>query len=568
MRSSAAVAAVAVLSACHHCKVEPPPGSLFFPHTPVTGPIGPLPVPDPKLRAELLAAPVIDIHAHTFNALYLPLRGIALGRNQDFLPVPVLGDAVALILVNALVARALENQEPARFIARSAAPAALALPPGSIAAQLGLDYRTGRPQALATPTAEDRAVRAALADDDNFRKLAALFGVVEHSPSANRDRATLSVARVSDVVAFLRALVSSDTDLRAQAPRDFDDGVELFVHHTMDMARTYAQEPDNSTFWSFRPKQIERVRKLDHSPVSDGRFLHFVAFNPFNAEPARPAGGWRNSVLFTEIRDAVARGAWGVKFYPPAGYRPAHNAPPRRPGHPTLAAQWDSRYGHLSGPDLDELNYALFEFCADNGIPVFAHCGTGEFQAAACYGEMMAHPAYYRSVLERLRDAGKSVRLCLGHSGGPAFWFGLPDAELKEWGEQVYELCTRFPDVYCEVGILAEVAESSARARFTARLTALIQRPVPLGGYDFGAKIMYGSDWFMPDAAGRQADFLGGYREVFLANTVLAARYRDFFAGNALRYLGARKRFDDPTFPLPDRLRERLGRLLAGPAGP
>ena len=49
---------------------------------------------------------------------------------------------------------------------------------------------------------------------------------------------------------------------------------------------------------------------------------------------------------------------------------------------------------------------------------------------------------------------------------------------------------------------------------------------------------MYGSDWFMPDAAGAGADFLEAYQSTFLEHPVLQPYYKDFFCRNALAFLG------------------------------
>jgi hypothetical protein len=52
------------------------------------------------------ATPVIDIHTHTFNARYLPLKGIILGKRDAFAPVTwLISDGCAETLADALIQR-------------------------------------------------------------------------------------------------------------------------------------------------------------------------------------------------------------------------------------------------------------------------------------------------------------------------------------------------------------------------------------------------------------------------------------------------------------------------------
>lgn len=51
-------------------------------------------------------SPIIDIHTHTFNARYLPLKGILLGKRDAFPPITwLISDPCAETLANALVER-------------------------------------------------------------------------------------------------------------------------------------------------------------------------------------------------------------------------------------------------------------------------------------------------------------------------------------------------------------------------------------------------------------------------------------------------------------------------------
>jgi predicted TIM-barrel fold metal-dependent hydrolase len=295
------------------------------------------------------------------------------------------------------------------------------------------------------------------------------------------------------------------------------------------------------SFWDFFTQQLPRVRELDQDPVSAAMFIHFVAFSPYRVTGTIPPSGWGEAQEFLDIKAAMAAGAWGVKFYPPAGYRASGNDIPSRPIlYALLRKQWDSRYLDQSDARLDDINFALFKYCAENNIPVLAHCMTGEFQAASNYGELMAHPAFYRAVLDKLESLPTPLhlRLCLAHAGGPTFWYGIANDDAhKVWGEQVYELCTRYPNVYCDVGCLDNIMDKDQRLVFANQMLALFEKPTAPRAYPFASKIIYGSDWFMPEPAANGVDYLNEYRRVFLTPQ-LKSHYKDFLCRNALQFLG------------------------------
>jgi predicted TIM-barrel fold metal-dependent hydrolase len=529
--------------------------------------------------------PVIDIHTHTFNALYLPLSNIARGRLGEYPLGRVLNATVTDVLIQAIINQTLKNQQAS--LANHPLGTLKGLSPSSrddsISAQLGINAETvlgggptlfGNLRSAETPLAGSAVshlttnqINQIIGDDENWIRFSeVVFGTESQRPA--RGIQTLSKRKFM-AVEFLKALMSSDAALRQKLPTAFHQQVALFVQHTMDMGPTYAQEPNDTTFWSFHGKQLSRVRELDQAHTNQGSsFLHFVAFSPFRATPAErdsPPADWKESTPINLVKQALENGAWGVKYYPPAGYRPSGNEIPCRPTFGRLQkAQWDSRYVGFSNAELDALNFAFFEFCAENDIPVFAHCSYGEFQAARKYGERMAHPAYYREVLERLAARPKPLhlRLCLGHAGGSDFWFGDDNSSHKEWGEQVYELCTRFPNVYCEVGILAEITDEKARAALAKRLSTLFKASVDSGRYPFASKVIYGTDWFMPDTVAAGISFLEGYRLVFRSEPNLAQHVREFFCLNAMAFLGLNPAVDASGMPNRAALQRQLQPII------
>lgn len=399
--------------------------------------------------------------------------------------------------------------------------------------------------------------------DQNWIDLVEAITGVE---SASKKRVDLE-ARTKRLqsIRFLKMLISSDRALRSFLPKAYNDNVSLFVQHTMDMGPTYAQRADGRDFWDYSQVQLPRVRSLDGSFTNGTpRYIHFAAFSPFRAteiERTSASTIWKSSTPIQQIASAISNGAWGVKYYPPAGYRASGNDIPRRPFFkPTLRNQWDYRYKGFSDEKLDALNLAFFEYCAENDIPVFAHCNYGEFQAAKGYGERMAHPKYYRTILENLRNRPKPLhlRLCFAHAGGADFWFGKKNSCYSDWGKEVYDLCTEFPNVYCEVGILSEIANEDGRKVFSERLVELFNASQASGKYPFSSKLLYGTDWFMPDAVALGVDFLSAYKTMFDSNPDLAKHSREFFCQNALSYLGLYPVAGLPTNAQRDQIRQSL----------
>ena len=296
--------------------------------------------------------------------------------------------------------------------------------------------------------------------------------------------------------------------------------VDLFIHHMMDMEKAYNTKPVVPF-----SDQISRMTKLDRR--FDGKFLHFVAFDPFRREDSLPS-----------VIRGLNAGAIGVKFYPPSGYRASNNDIPNKPSHfkPGSRRRWVSRYNNLKDAELDELNEKLFAYCEDNDIPIFTHCTPLGFQADKGYGAM-ADPQYWAPVLDKY----KKLRLCFGHSGGHAYWFPSQDptdAEKAEaeFGRLVVKLCLDHPNVYCEVAYLEQILTPQGQELFKGKLASIINEKSTKGNWRFGDKIMYGSDWHMIHKEKDHEQYPAAFSGLF-ADTTLMRWQRAFFCRNALTYI-------------------------------
>lgn len=336
-------------------------------------------------------------------------------------------------------------------------------------------------------------------------------------------------ASIPGYLSFLGVMMNGNLHIARQLESKEYPSVDLFIHHMMDMEKSYATKPVVPF-----AKQMVRMTKLDRR--FEGKYLHFVAFDPFRAEDALPS-----------VIRGIKAGAIGVKFYPPSGYRAANNDIPEKPSRlkPGARKRWISRYENLRNEDINNLNEKLFAYCEKNNIPVFTHCTPKGFEADKGYGEM-ADPQYWSLVL----DNHKKLRLCFGHAGGHAYWFPSSkptDEEINEaqFGAQVVQLCLKHPNVYCEVAYLDQILTDDGKKAFKSKLASVINIKSTTGDWRFGDKIMYGSDWHMIHKEPHHEDYPAAFNSLF-TDPILKSWQRAFFCRNALAYLQFKKVISAP----------------------
>jgi hypothetical protein len=256
-------------------------------------------------------------------------------------------------------------------------------------------------------------------------------------------------------------------------------------HYMMDMQMGYALQ--KTPYYPFHPVQVDRMQMLQRAHPA--RVFGFSAFDPRRKD-------WQ-----THAEKALAKGFRGFKFYPAMGYKPT---------------------GNTDQPDVQARIEAFFDFCVLKDAAVFAHCTPQGFQTRHKQGAN-AHPKYWGEVLSNSR--WRTLRLCLGHAGGGRMengnlkspgWMAVSDAEWKDeenFARIVTELCTAYPNVYCEVGYITELFEKDKPEVFVANIerarTAAREAKRP---YDLLDKMAYGSDWHMQAMVDQTREYL----DVFL----------------------------------------------------
>ena len=511
----------------------------------------------PTLDPLPASIPIIDVHTHTFNARYLPLEGILLGKRDTYPPITTLiTDGESKIISKALIDQtALGPAGNQPGIARSEGLASERNPgPHGLIVEIFLHLiDLGVKEGAWDPTKthlEQLEVITRIAEDMNasqrvaVRTAAHMMGMEESSGDDKQGPGTVS--GVVAAVRFLWMLTQSDAEMmeifREMYKTVPKKGEITLVSHMMDLAPVYDQIPDGQTLLDLPSQQVRRMEYFQGA--SSSNLLYFVAYCPYRIPNAMPSGG------LEVVRDAILQHhARGVKFYPPSGYRPADNHVRPRPYTLSTTApgrQWDRRYTAF-GPDKDvaleaEVNRML-EWCMDQDIPVFVHSGYGQFEARKGYGEYHSNPKFWRQFLEKHSCPGKpcTLRLCLGHAGGEDFWFGT--GTHADWGQCVFDLCTHYPNVYCEITTSEKMVMAKSQAYFVEQMTRLFKESNasamsadPLHPrYPFCKKLMYGTDWYLPSQGEPSAVLLSTQR-AFLSCGLRDA-YADYFSGNASRFL-------------------------------
>lgn len=508
--------------------------------------------------------PIVDVHTHLFNARSLPLKRIVKSRMWVKWPASALTltlnamgvmDAAAALLATctpetkeeiakqqAKVTRYLEkhgmnrNDDYALFRALTHSPVH--------------DVHLDNPlQSSSRGSPDDLGPLAYL----SYKVLPNKFMVnqllkwLTHEPKAGTKKDHYAATAIAMMSAPEKALERLGNCFRP---------VDLFVYQNMDLVPSFYAKTTHAHSYSYEYPKPDNGRKVigelpivrDMCRKSDGRLIYFVAWNPFRELNWKP-GHIRPIDI---VKREIGKGAAGVKFYPPLGYRPHCNDfnDYKRPFYFSQARlQWDNRYlGNdpvgrhedimkVRAECMDQVNDELFTYCEKNDIPIFTHCNTGEFRAFYTeeYGEN-ANPAYWKPVLEK----HPKLRLCFGHAGGITGWYTgcvPPTGHIQgaaKWGGVVRELCLIYRNVYCEFGIHEDVADvAMAEHLYHTLIHELPRRGA--GGWTLGDKVMYGSDYYMPVGV-TPKEYLEGFQQLFSLRELKDYKAR-FFSGNAMKYL-------------------------------
>jgi predicted TIM-barrel fold metal-dependent hydrolase len=503
---------------------------------PQIGSLAPL---DPALRGILAPAattrrrsgvPIVDVHAHFFNASDVPVRGFlqdCLGHRQSLVVrqlikalaklaerlaanAPTAADELASLRsfmpevrgaaspVRAVQARAaIERQEAARRVRDVIR--------GSEFERL---YRTLH---NASPDRRGPVRTGPLSPDE-------ILGVLNDSeepsaPGAGR-RALAPVSSQSNadaadgLLGFLNYMLSArwmniQTYMKAFTTGTNAFGVDAVLGSLVDFDHWLAAAPRSA-----QEDQITlhgRLRELH-----GGYFRPVVAYNPWTDIVQQGAA-------LARVLTACAQGFVAVKIYPPIGFRPSGNS--------TIAA--NTRKPRPNLQQLDRVLETFFDSCAERGLPVIAHTAhsNGRDDAHDDFGG----PEGWEALLRRYATAAKSPIVDLGHFGG---------ANETSWTADFADLMRRQPQIqmYGDLGFWDALACGAGSTTECSAARDRLKRvlAVGVGTQTVADRTMFGTDWLMLAQVKRWPDYPANLRAA-LGMLVDDTTVEKIFGGNAVR---------------------------------
>lgn len=366
---------------------------------------------------------------------------------------------------------------------------------------------------------------------------------------------------------FLAIMIQAEDQVVNQLLAD-NCGADYFVHHMMDLAPVYDDDPPVS----FEDQHvIAKIMRERH----DNRLISFSAFTPFRYD----------EYDFNMLGMAVNSGVVGVKYYPPSGYSATVERIPKKP--PLMRGliyqggarkQWKNRYKPLrtstvqnnwgvkitdpklvSEQTLEGISNSFFNFARTNSLPIFTHQTPHGFESYPGYGNIFAEPCDWVPLL----NAHPEQLVIMGHSGGDT-WYKSDKIFQKSFALQAFNLCVTYENVYCDFGYHEDVLSLNGQGALRARLNGMHNTPIETNGevlspqscretqalpkYSIFKKILYGSDWMMVIKEDNYEGLLSAFNAVFSGDL---EQYKSlFFGGNAITVLNKSKNANQLPKPL------------------
>jgi len=453
---------------------------LAAPVVPLVEPAGP--------RAHGLSAPVIDVHAHFFNASDVPVRGFVaecVGHSQKDPVLRHLIELAALILE--AIARAAPTAAAELQQLRAFDQSVQGLSPAEASRRFATLIETDR------TLAAERLAKAI-----NGTALERELLALKSSPAAPPRRGSLSVSEIRWIVDETRrpSPRGSARSSLATSPSDVADGFIAFLVYMLSMRAsnlethhdTYASGPDafgidlvlgslvDFDYWiDCPPRSAQDDQVAVHARLARSRPTYFkplIAYNPWTDIKQKGAGLAR---VVAAIQD---HGFVGVKIYPPIGFMPAGNA---------------EHYSHTTKrhPNLTDLDNALrrfFDKCAEIGAPVLAHAarsnGRDEFH------DDFGGPAGWRALIDSYAaDAGVAT-IDFGHFGDGAWMQDFAVLMQDKYERQLYGDLSYRPELMCPP--IPDEKCCDGRSRLRQALDVTFE-----DGKTVADRVMFGTDWLM-----------------------------------------------------------------------
>ena len=308
-------------------------------------------------------------------------------------------------------------------------------------------------------------------------------------------------------VRWAKLFCQSRVDLATLYYRFFSSQVGLAVPMLVDLSSGLNDKAQTTL-----AQQVELFDMLSQAsmrgliPGAPQLRLHpFVGFDPMRALADGAAG-----TTVALVKDAVLnKGFIGVKVYPEMGWSPFQNTPANA-GSPERAQA------------LDAILDGFFGWCADEQVPVTAHCNHSNYPSKNAEAANYGSPDEWLSVLA----AHPSLRLNLGHFGG-----AYGDPANYTWTWDIARGLATYDGLYADVG--CQHVDDAALMQVHFGVLEKIAGTCP----KMADRLMFGTDWYMEANNPNPNAFLDEYKSRYLA-AFGAGQTAKFMSANALSFLG------------------------------
>jgi predicted TIM-barrel fold metal-dependent hydrolase len=497
-----------------------------------------LPAPQPREGAAIARrGPIIDVHAHFFNASDVPVRGflaecIAHGQPQAVEELL----KVAAHLAEGLAGAAPTAAEELRTLRKLAGPEAVVpatlsdphkVAKAEAAQRLAETIRNSDFERLYRRMKQSAPLEAPGAARTGPLSSAEIEAVVDGAeqpspamieavPAAARDD---TAAAADGVLGFLKYMVSPRWANVQTYMQTFTRGPHAFgIDHVLGALVDFDYWLDCPPH-SAHDDQVALHQQLfelhrTSSPKGAPYFFPVVAYNPWT-DIEQDGGGLRRVVDAFTHRHFVA-----VKIYPPTGFRPAGNG---------SIPKGELKKRHPDIKTLDATLEKFFETCATMKIPVLAH-------AAPSNGRDQFHddysgPQHWEALLARYASRSAVQIVDFGHFGGGR----------RNWTADFASLMSRKPamSLYGDLGYWDELmcgTESDDCTSARLQLGKAMKVPIPGTSDTVLDRVMFATDWLMLSQVKRWSDYPRLLRESLTQiPDVDEESVSKVFGGNALK---------------------------------
>jgi predicted TIM-barrel fold metal-dependent hydrolase len=455
-----------------------------------------------------VASPLIDAHAHVFNASDLPAR--------SFLKLVFLGHYPAQGTERLLN---LNDRDVLDWLLRLFVSIAGSNVP---TAAHEIDVLEGRVSADPASATEQGASEETIRRSAEFLRTATDRNS-RQGPRRGKSLLTDALLRAGGVTERRLLTTMSDNQLQDVAARAFrsrfDVGVYLrwfsmFRRYRYSLVDELADDHRKQGFNSIllAPALVDYSKWLGEetvSPLADqiavmsrisrrstGPAIHgYVAFDPlrdvyFARGKDSRADDRPNKRPLDLVREALTQhGFIGVKLYPPMGFKPAANSKGQEYPKRVLDDLGETVSDSLNR-SLDE----LYSLCAELGAPILSH--TAETNGAGPGYASRADPAYWIPVLQKWPQ----LHVCLAHFGHFSYVSATapsgirPPASSWEWTFGRFVKEHPQAPLFADVSYFSEILDPSAPGR-----KSLADKFIRFAA-QFDPKLehlMFGTDWIM-----------------------------------------------------------------------